>query len=171
MHKTFPRSPALFAHAVALALVVPMPAPAQTVVAPKPVTVGDVATKPIDDLNLRKVPIAPALETAMANPYGLPAKGRCAGLQRDIAALDAALGPDIDESVAPTRRQKRDRVIVGTARSVVGGIIPFGGIVREISGANAEDNRRARYLYAGSVRRAWLKGYARARGCPIRHPA
>lgn len=154
--------------ALPLALIIPLAASAQTVVAPQPVTIGDVAGKPLDDLNLRKTPAEPALVAARANPYALPGKGRCTGVAREIAALDAVLGPDIDASLSPSARQKRDRAIAGAARSLVGGLIPFGSVVRQISGANAADENRALDIYAGSVRRAFLKGYARAKACRIR---
>jgi len=146
------------------------PVSAQTAAAPQPVTAGDIAGKPLDDLNLRKDKdkIAPALEAASANPYAVPGQGRCAILNREVASLDAALGPDIDASTSSSTKQKRDRAVGGTARSVVGSLIPFDGVVRLISGANAADAHRALYLYAGSVRRAFLKGYARAKGCRIK---
>ncbi len=140
---------------------------AQTAVAPRPVTVEDIAAKPLDDLNLRKAAIAPVLEAALAHPYTLVRSPRCAALAAKIAELDAALGPDIDAGITPSTAQKRARVIGGTARSVIGGLIPFGGVIREISGANAADARLAHYIYAGSVRRAFLKGYAHARRCKV----
>ena len=160
---------ALLSFACGIGMANPIPASAQTAAAPQSVTAGDVAGKPLDDLNLRKEKIAPVLEAAQANPYRIPGKGRCADLNREVADLNEALGPDIDESISPSAQQKRDRAIGGTARSVVGSLIPFGGVVREISGANAAENHRELYLYAGIVRRAFIKGYARARACRIAH--
>lgn len=152
-------------------------ASAQTAVAPQPVTAGDVAGKPLDDLNLRKDKdkIAPVLVAAQAAPYSTAGHGRCAGLNVEVARLNDALGPDIDDVSAQSTAQKRNRAIGNTTRSVVGSLIPFDGVVRQISGANAADAHRAVYVYAGSVRRAYLKGYAAARGCRIKpivlHPA
>lgn len=153
---------------IALAHTNPAAASPQTAVAPQPVTVEDVATKPLDDLNLRKTAANPVLVAARVHPYALPGKGRCASLARGIAALDTVLGPDIDANLSPSARQKRDRAIAGTARSLMGSLIPFGGLVRQISGANAAEANRALDIYAGSVRRAFLKGYARAKSCRIR---
>lgn len=150
-----------------LSLALPTALAAQTAVAPKPVTVGDVAGKPLDDLNLRKGEIAPALESALAAPYRLPGKGTCPQLRREIVALDAALGPDIDAATDQTTAQKRAEAVGGTAKTVVGSLIPFGGIIREVTGANATERRRQVYLYAGSVRRAFLKGYGTAHGCGL----
>ena len=143
---------------------------AQTAAAPQTVTAGDIAAKPADDLNLRKDKdkVAPVLEAAQAHPYTIPGKGLCSSLNLAVADLNAVLGPDIDERTLPSAEQKRDRAVGGTARSVVGSLIPFDCVIREISGANAAEAHRALYLYAGSVRRAYLKGYAKARGCRIR---
>jgi hypothetical protein len=148
----------------------PLPVFAQTAAAPQPVTAADIAGKPLDDLNLRKDKdkIAPALEAARAHPYTVPGNGRCLTLNREIASLDVALGPDIDSTTSPSEAQKRDRAVGGTARSVVGSLIPFDGVIRQISGANAAAAHREMFLYAGSVRRAFLKGYAKATRCRIR---
>ncbi len=154
-----------------LVLAGPVPTVAQTAVAPKPVTAQDIAAAPLDTLNLRKDKVDPVLVEARTRPYTLPGHGRCAALNHEVSRLNVALGPDIDESTSPSVDEKRARAVAGTARSVVGSLIPFSGVVRQISGAAAEENRRAQYLYAGSVRRAFLKGYARARSCRIVHAA
>lgn len=142
---------------------------AQTAVAPKPVTAQDVATTPVDEFNLRKHEYPPVLLAAKNHPYTLPGGGACAAMNREVAALNVALGPDIDETATLTEQEKRSQAAGGTAKSVVGGLIPFGGVIRAISGATAEERRKEQLLYAGSVRRAFIKGYARARGCRIAH--
>ncbi len=148
-------------------MLAPVATVAQTAVAPKPVTAADVATTPVDEFNLRKHTYAAELVQAKAHPYTLPNGGSCPALNKEVVLLNGSLGPDIDEVGSATEQEKREQVAGGTARSVVGGLIPFGGIIRTISGAAAEQRRRELYLYAGSVRRAYLKGYARARGCKI----
>lgn len=150
-------------------LTIAAPAAGQTVVAPQPVTPEDIVRKPLDDFNLRKDrdKIAPALVAAQDKPYAIPNKGGCAALNHEVAGLDAALGPDLDTDIASTIAQKRARAMGGAARAMVGGLIPFDSVIRQISGANAAAGHRDRYIYAGSVRRAFLKGYARAKGCRI----
>ncbi len=130
-------------------------------------TARDVAIAPVDEFNLRKHTYAEELVQAKAHPYTLPNGGSCAALNKEVVLLNGSLGPDIDEAAKATDEEKRSQAAGGTARSVVSGLIPFGGIIRTISGAAAEEHRRELYLYAGSVRRAYLKGYARARGCKI----
>jgi hypothetical protein len=163
------RSAALLARFACLAaMAAAATAHGQTAVAPQPVTAADVATKPLDDLNLHKEKIAQVLEAAKAHPYTLAGIERCAEMNREVATLTEALGPDIDAAATPSEQAKRDRAVGGTARSLVSSLIPFDGVIRQISGANAAEARREQYLYAGSVRRAFIKGYARARGCRIR---
>ena len=164
---TLQRAIASIVVASILSLAGPVAASAQTVVAPRPVTVVDVAAAPVDELNLRKQKYDAVLINAQAHPYAIPGGGSCPALNHEVAALNGALGPDIDEASSLTEQEKRSQAVGGTARSVVGGLIPFGGVIRAISGATAEARRRALYLYAGSVRRAFLKGYARARGCHV----
>jgi len=181
-HSTPPHSPfftaararltgaiASIAMASALGLIGPVAASAQTAVAPKQVTAQDVATAPVDEFNLRKHTYAQALIDAKAHPYSLPGGGSCAAINHEVASLNGALGPDIDETASLTEQEKRSQAAGGTAQSVVGGLIPFGGVIRAISGASAEERRKQLLLYAGSVRRAYMKGYAHARGCRIAH--
>jgi hypothetical protein len=55
------------------------------------------------------------------------------------------------------------------AQSVVGSLMPFRGIVREISGANDQRRKVQAAIEAGYARRAFLKGVGQERGC--RYPA
>lgn len=126
------------------------------------VTATDVAATPLDDLNLRKKHVPEVLISAQSDPYTLRGLRNCAQLSRAIRALDAVLGDDID--VAQARGK---RVNVGKlAQSAVSAFIPFGGVIKEISGANAQERAVQSAIYAGSVRRAFLKGVGQTRGCP-----
>jgi len=72
------------------------------------------------------------------------------------------LGDDIDVA----RDDGKATINMGSlAQSVVGSLIPFGGVIREISGANAQQRKWQEAIYAGSVRRAFLKGVGQQRGC------
>ena len=48
---------------------------------------------------------------------------------------------------------------------MIGSFIPFLGVIREVSGANAQDRFWNKALYAGTARRAFLKGIGEQRGC------
>lgn len=144
-------------------------ASAQTVVAPKDVTAGDVLTKPLSDVNLKKDSIPPILIAARENAYTTAGLRTCPAIQAEVRRLDAVLGDDIDIAQDKSLGEKRGNTVGNIAKSVVGSLIPFGGIIREISGANENERQWAVALYAGSVRRAYLKGMGAAKGC--RYPA
>ena len=89
----------------------------------------------------------------------------CQGLSSAITGLDDALGDDIDVAYAKSGQEKAGNSVGSVAKSVIGSFIPFRGIIREVSGANAQERDWQRALYAGSVRRAFLKGVGEQRGC------
>jgi hypothetical protein len=151
-----------------IALVLSAAAPcvsAQTAVAPRNVTADDVVTKPLTDLNLKREDIPSVLLTARERPYDLTGLRGCPAIQREVRGLDAVLGDDIDVALEKTRGEKRGNAVGGVARSVVGSLIPFSGIIREVSGANANDRQWQLAMYAGASRRAFLKGYGQQKGC------
>lgn len=145
------------------------PVGAQTVVAPPNVTAGDVATAPLDTLNLKKDEIPPILIAAREDTYTVAGMRSCKAIGAEIGRLDAVLGPDIDIATDKTRGEKRGNAVGAVARSVVNGFIPFGGVIKEVTGAASRERQWQVALYAGASRRAFLKGYGQARGC--RYPA
>lgn len=126
----------------------------------------DVAKTPIDDLNVgRDGEIPPLLVSATAQPYDLKGLGKCRQLAGAIQELDEVLGPDIDLPAS-----ERDRISAGrVGKWVVASFIPFRGIIREVSGANAQDRKVNAAIQAGLTRRGFLKGVGAAKGC--RYPA
>ncbi len=145
------------------------PLAAQTVVAPPNVTAGDVATAPLDTLNLKKDEIPPILIAARENTYSVAGMRACKAIGAEIGQLDAVLGPDIDVATNKTRDEKRGNAVGSVAKSVINGFIPFGGVIKEVTGAAERERQWQVALYAGASRRAFLKGYGQARGC--RYPA
>lgn len=142
------------------------PAFAQTAVSQERVTAGDVATTPLTDLNIKKDEIPALLVSARDKPYDIGGLKRCPAIASEIGKLDAVLGDDIDVA----RDDEKGGPKVGNmAKSLVSSLIPFGGVIREISGANAQQRKWNEAIYAGSVRRAYLKGVGEQRGC--KYPA
>lgn len=129
------------------------------------VSAADVVATPVTDLNLRKDEIPPLLIAAQDRPYDVTGLSRCAQIASAISELDAVLGEDIDVAQERDRRTSAGRI----AQSAIGSFIPFRGLIREISGANAQERKLQTAIYAGSVRRAFLKGVGQQRGC--RYPA
>ncbi len=139
---------------------------AQTAVAPQNVRAQDIAMSPLSDINIRKKDVPVVLDMAMIKPYDLTGIKSCKGFTTAIMDLDGALGDDID--VATGEKSDEEKMGNGAgaiAKSVLGGFIPFRGIIREVSGANAHERLWDRALYAGAVRRAFLKGVGQQRSC------
>jgi hypothetical protein len=145
------------------------PLAAQTVVAPTNVTPGDVATSPLENFNLKKDEIPPILIAAREDTYSVAGMRTCRAIGAEIGKLDAVLGPDIDVATEKTRDEKRGNAVGQVAKSVINSFIPFGGIIKEVTGAASKERQWQVALYAGASRRAFLKGYGQARGC--RYPA
>lgn len=122
----------------------------------------DAATQPLSDLNLRKSEIPPLLIRAQASPYNLTGVTGCDEVRTEIAALERLLGPDADSN-------EDDSSTVNSALqaggNVLGGFIPFRGLVRQISGASARQAQWQSAIYAGVARRSYLKGYGKALNC------
>ncbi|MBD3728602.1 MAG: hypothetical protein IE933_02745 [Sphingomonadales bacterium] len=121
----------------------------------------DVAKTPITDLNLAKDPIPPVLLAATENPYVSADLTSCDAIGAAIAELDDVLGADFDIS-----EDESSKVSVGRiAQSVVGSLVPFRSIIREISGAADHKREFQRAILAGAVRRGYLKGLGEQKGC------
>lgn len=129
---------------------------------------GAAATTPLTDLNLVNAPIPDTLAQAQKAPYQVPADLACPALAADIRALDAVLGADLDTPATdtnPSLVERGSNAVAGAAQKAVEGAIPFRGWVRKLSGAERYSKQVAAAINAGTVRRAFLKGMARAGGC------
>ncbi|MBV8604662.1 MAG: hypothetical protein JO224_08285 [Pelomonas sp.] len=134
--------------------------------------IGSAATAPLGDLNLTRQQIPAVLEAARQAPYARPAERDCASLARDVGALDAALGADLDTPPTPANPGMIERgadaagdAAIDALRSTTEGVVPFRGWVRKFSGAESHAREIAAAIAAGTVRRAYLKGLGQAQGC------
>lgn len=125
----------------------------------------DVAATPATDLNIKKNEIPQLLLAAEQRPYTLRGLGTCSQIAAEIGQFDAVLGDDVDVPQTEGKRTSPGRV----AQSVVGSLIPFRGLIREISGANQQDRALQAAIIAGVARRSFLKGIGQQKGC--RYPA
>ena len=124
----------------------------------------DVAKTPTTDLNLTKQEIPQLLLRARNDPYEA-AGSSCRDIMAGILALDEYLGPDLD-----LPQEERDRITAGrAAKAVVGHLIPFRGLIREVSGANKHEQQLDAAIQAGLMRRSYLKGVGQQKGC--KYPA
>ena len=122
----------------------------------------EVAKTPLRDLNIDARDIPEALQIAARDPYATQGMETCNAIVTEIANLDMVLGADYDIAEA----DGNDRLSEGRiGQSIVGSILPFRGVVREVTGA-AGNERLLRAAYtAGMARRAFLKGWGLGRGC------
>jgi hypothetical protein len=127
--------------------------------------VEDVITTPLSDVNLQKKEISPILLEILDDPYSLEGIRRCRDVIAAVTELNTALGPDFDTPVEETRGTKRRNSAVAIASGAIGSLIPFRFLIREISGANKAERDFQAAIYAGVVRRGFLKGYGKHRRC------
>ena len=123
---------------------------------------GDALMTPATDLNIRKAD-APLVLVRIGDPYAnIPET--CPQISVAVAELDAVLGPDYDQGSVEDK-WKMEKTGLGLVSSAMGSLIPFRGLVREVTGAKKKE-RQLRELYrVGNVRRGYLKGVARERDC------
>lgn len=126
------------------------------------VTAGDVAATPVDDFNLRDRKQPELLLELQKDPYASAGLESCEDILAAIAPLEDLLGEDLDTAAA----RKHPITAGAVGKEVVGMLIPFRGLIREASGANASRRRKADLVIVGMMRRAYLKGLGQQRGCP-----
>jgi hypothetical protein len=127
-------------------------------------TIGDIVSQPTKDIGINKTQIPEVLTRAEASPYAMADTANCARMQKALAELDEALGPDY--TVERTEEGSRaGKIAAAGGRAVVNSIIPFRGIVREVTGAADADRRYASAVDAGIARRGFLRGLQTAQGC------
>lgn len=145
----------------------PPPAPERSGIDKVGDTVENIGERPLKDLNIIKPKVAPEIERVMAAPYSLKGISSCAQFKTAIGKLTAVLGPDVDSPQTQSKDKTPAEAALSLGESAAGGIIPFSGLVRRITGAEARQKYAQAAVYAGSVRRAYLKGTARAKGCKV----
>lgn len=132
-------------------------------------TVRDAAMQPLNDVGLIKPKIQPQVARILDDPYEIEANPSCARLSVEIIELNKALGPDFDVDVEdPSRAEKRANGALRLAGKMGAGLLlPFRGVVREITGS-AENEREFRAAtLIGVARRSYLKGRAVEKGCQV----
>ncbi|HUD91147.1 hypothetical protein [Sphingobium sp.] len=127
---------------------------------------GRIATQPGRDVGLDKDEIPIVLTKAVENPYAQPANRTCKGLNMGLGDLNAVLGEDF--TVGKEANENRTgKIAEAVGKTIVNSLIPFRGLVREISGAAPAERRLQAAVTAGIARRGYLRGLAAAKGCKI----
>ena len=121
------------------------------------------AEQPLRDLSVIRETAPEALQRAARDPYDIAGLTECKGAADEVARLDAALGPDL------TPGGKTSGVTVhGLAVDLVGGAVelPYGGVVRTVTGAESRNKALRTAVLAGMVRRGFVKGRMALMSCP-----
>ncbi len=149
------------AKALALGAVFALTSPAVAQVQDKEPDVEDVARTPLNDLNIDSKDIPAALVLAAEDPYASDGLNSCNAIVAEIAELDQVLGEDYDIVGEADTSISEGKI----AQGVVGSVIPFRGLLREVSGAAGDARKLRAAATAGMVRRGFLKGIGLQRGC------
>jgi hypothetical protein len=125
---------------------------------------GDIAAQPARDVGAVRREIPSVLVAAAESPYASRDLANCDAIASNIASLNAVLGDDYDAPRADDKQDVSDYAEAG-GKFVVNTILPFRGLVREVSGAAAADRRLEAAQDAGIARRGFLRGLQVARKC------
>jgi hypothetical protein len=125
---------------------------------------GRIVSQPVKDVGAAKTTIPPALVAASADPYGMKGLGTCKQIATAFRSMTDVLGPDF--KAGDTRKEnKAGKLAEAGGQTVVNSLIPFRGLVREVTGAAPAQRRLNRALDAGYARRGFLRGLYTARKC------
>ena len=117
----------------------------------------EIGSQPGRDVGMMKRDLPAILDEALADPYALNGLRTCVQLAGEVGKLNEALGPDyiVGNEVKESRAGK---LAEAGGRTVINSIIPFRGLVREITGAAPAERRLSAALDAGLARRGFLRG-------------
>lgn len=123
-----------------------------------------IATQPARDVGAVKPEIPEVLVQATVNPYDRRSTHSCRALAAEIAALNEHLGPD-HLLMAGKDENKAGKLAEAGGKTIINTIIPFRGLVREMTGAAEAQRRFEDALDAGYSRRGFLRGVQTTRKC------
>jgi hypothetical protein len=127
---------------------------------------GEIVTQPVRDLGAADPKIPDVLVKATVDPYALQNAQACDQMVEEIRQLNDALGPDFAIATEKKEENKTGKVVEAGGKAIVNSIIPFRGIVRELTGAAAAQRRLNDAIDAGYARRGFLRGIHSMRQCP-----
>lgn len=127
----------------------------------------DIGAQPVRDVGMSKREIPPILEKAFNDPYSLKGLKTCKALAAEVRALNEVLGPDYVVG-ADYKENRAGKLAEAGGKTLVNSIIPFRGLVREVTGAAPADRRLNAAVDAGLARRGFLRGAHLKQGCKTR---
>ena len=124
----------------------------------------EIGTQPVRDVGVMKREIPPILEKAADDPYSLKGLKTCRQLSGEVTKLNVVLGPDYATG-NEYKENRAGKLAEAGGKTVVNAIIPFRGLVREVSGAAPAERRLNAAIDAGLARRGFLRGVHAKQGC------
>ena len=125
---------------------------------------GEIMSQPARDVGISKLKIPPVLVKARDAPYDLTGLNTCEQLADAVAELSGVLGPDFIPGEA-WRENRTGKLVEAGGRAVVNSLIPYRGLVREVTGAAPQQRRLDDAVSAGFARRGFLRGLHEGRRC------
>ena len=134
---------------------------------------SDAATAPFEDLNLKRDKIPESI-AGYVSPYDPVRDMSCETIDRAVRQLDTVLDPDIDVQIKMAQDGLEDKksnsdhasdFALGQIASEARSLIPFRGLVREVTGANSHQKKVDKAYQIAYLRRSYLKGIGYGRGC------
>lgn len=124
----------------------------------------DIVSQPAKDVGIMRTKIPPVLIEAASSPYSLSGLKTCRQISGEIIELSTVLGPDYG-APPPVPRGRAGAIASAGGRAVVNSIIPFRGVVREVTGAAPAERQYNAAVDAGLARRGFLRGVHQTRKC------
>jgi hypothetical protein len=130
-------------------------------------TTTEIVSQPARDVGASRSEIPPVLAKASNDPYSLNGLKTCKAISSEVQALNQVLGPDFERG-DKYQENRMAKLAQAGGKTVINSIIPFRGLVREVSGAAPADRRLAAAVDAGYARRGFLHGVHASRRCKTR---
>jgi len=124
----------------------------------------EIGAQPVRDIGFNRRDIPDILVKAQTDPYSLKGLKTCRQMAAEVTGLNAVLGPDYIVG-NELKESRAGRLAAAGGRTVVNSIIPFRGLVREISGAAPAERRLDAAVQAGLARRGFIRGVHARQGC------
>lgn len=125
---------------------------------------GRIASQPARDVGVAKTGVPIPLQKAYDAPYSLTGIRTCRDISRAFHELTDVIGPDF--AAGNVKKENRaGKLAEAGGKTIVNSIIPFRGLVREVTGAAPAQRRLERAIAAGYARRGFLRGVHQTRKC------
>lgn len=125
---------------------------------------GRIASQPVRDVGMARTNIPLAMQKAAEAPYATAGLKNCADISRAFNELTTVIGPDFKAGEVP-KENRAGKLAEAGGKTIVNSLIPFRGLVREVSGAAPAQRRFERAVAASVARRGFLRGVHTGRKC------